>query len=140
MHGMRTSAAILSMQTAAMQYHTPLQFEFIDAPFDAVGPPDRGVSMFYPDHKYYEWFIRGAGDSYIGLDESIMYLIKQLKETGPFDGILGFSQGASMVTRLARLQHENSILFGGKSLFEFVICIGGVPPRDIEPVSRSVEF
>ena len=137
LHGMRTSAAILSMQTAAMQYHTPLQFEFIDAPYDAVGPPDRGVAMFYPDHSYYEWFIRGSGDCHIGLDESLEYLIKHLKETGPYDGILGFSQGVSMVTRLARLQQMGNSRFGGLRLFEFVISIGGVPPKDIEPVSED---
>ena len=38
-----------------------------------------------------------------GLDESLTYLHKAMIEQGPFDGIMGFSQGACMAAVLAAL-------------------------------------
>jgi hypothetical protein len=53
LHGWRTSAEILEMQTAAMRYHTLMDCVLLEAPFQAVGPPDEGIAMFYPDRMYY---------------------------------------------------------------------------------------
>jgi len=55
LHGKRTSANIMKMQTAAFRGHIKMEYIFIDAPFVAVGPPDEGVALFYPDKPYYEW-------------------------------------------------------------------------------------
>lgn len=136
LHGRRTSGKILSMQTAAIQYHTPMQYVFVDAPYPAEGPPDPGITMFYPGHAYFEWFLRGDDDRrYIGLVESLNFLVTYLIENGPFDGILGFSQGASMVTRLAHMQQSKHASFAGRQLFQFAILIGAVPPEDIPLVN-----
>lgn len=37
LHGKRTSGNIMKMQTSAMRYHTPMDCDFIDAPFLAEG-------------------------------------------------------------------------------------------------------
>jgi predicted esterase len=135
LHGWRTSGRILSMQTAAMQYHTPIDFHFLDAPYEAVGPPDKGIATYYPNNSYYEWFIRKPEDKFSGLRESIALLLRYIQENGPFDGLLGFSQGASMVTRLASLQQSKADCPQGGTLCKFVILIGGVTPGDSVPVS-----
>ena len=181
LHGWRTSGQILSTQTAAMRAHTDMELVFITAPHAAVGEPDPGIAMFYPDEPYFEWFLRSPPASaededeearanpqasaslYTGLDESIEAIIEALRTRGPFDGVLGFSQGAGMVTRLAYIQQQQQQQqqeqkdstpvalvaatdtyhprrFPSTSgLFRFAILIGGVPPQELESSSASSE-
>ena len=150
LHGWRTNGEILSMQMAALQANTRMKCTFIDAPFPGRGEPDKGIAFFYPNRPYYEWFYRAKKDSsgtspavaapsaassiYENLGESMKYLEDHLASNGPYDGILGFSQGASMATRLALLQQKRiadiaAIDDSSKSKFRFVILIGGVPPQ-----------
>ena len=146
LHGWRTKGDILSMQMAALQANTNMNCIFIDAPFLGRGKPDEGIAIFYPDRPYYEWFYRTKvvetpdavkSDHFAGYDnmeESMKYLVDYIERSGPYDGLLGFSQGASMVTRLVNRQEElmkissvQQISFTMK--FRFAILIGGVPPQ-----------
>ena len=148
LHGWRTNGEILSMQMASLQANTTMDCVFIDAPFPGRGDPDKGIALFYPDRPYYEWFYRAkqddandssasnlkASDIYENLEESIKFLKNHIESNGPYDGLLGFSQGASMVTRLVRIQEdatksELDSSVPSKHLFKFVILIGGVPPQ-----------
>lgn len=43
---------------------------------------------------------------YKGMDESLKFLEQYMTDHGPFDGIMGFSQGASMAGLVALLQHK----------------------------------
>lgn len=95
--------------------------------------------MFYPNQAYYEWFHRDPDGDYIGLEDSVAYLVRYINNNGPFDGVLGFSQGASMVTRLVQLQHDHHPMLGGEKLFDFVILVGAVPPLNLLPVRFIVE-
>ncbi|GMR35939.1 hypothetical protein PMAYCL1PPCAC_06134, partial [Pristionchus mayeri] len=48
---------------------------------------------------------RDVTDLATGFDDSVGYLVKFVKENGPFDGLLGFSQGACMLhLLLAKMQ------------------------------------
>ena len=62
-----------------------------------LGPADEGILTYYPDYPYYEWFYRRKGDNeeviHEGLDQSIDFVLNYLRSNGPFDGLLGFSQG-----------------------------------------------
>jgi hypothetical protein len=120
------------MQTAAMRFHTPLEYTFMDGTFPAEGDPDALIMQFYPNRQYFEWFQKGRG-----LDKAVAEVVRFLKRNGPFDGMMGFSQGASLVTTLAHLQQTQHELFqdvqgvqGGR-LFDFVVLIGGVTPSSI---------
>ena len=145
LHGWRTNGEILGMQMAALQSNTTMDCVFIDAPFPSRGDPDSGIGLFYPDRSYFEWFYKiektnaneatasnlKASDIYENLEESMLFLKKHIESKGPYDGLLGFSQGASMVTRLAKIQEEtnSNSLVSSKSSFKFVILIGGIPPQ-----------
>jgi predicted esterase len=60
------------------------------------------------DEKPFGWWNFSKEEKCIGLEESLELLIKYMKEEGPFDGILGFSQGSSMAAILcAHLELEN---------------------------------
>lgn len=135
LHGWRTNGKILTTQTAALRYHCGINIIAPNAPFAAQGPPDPGISMVYPNHDYYQWWIRRddlnqADPPYEGVEESLNYLVDIIKNQGPFKGIIGFSQGTAMVTLLmSRLQYlsENNLI--SKSLIpKFTILICGIPP------------
>lgn len=141
LHGWRTSGFILSIQTAALRANTDIDCEFIDAPYKAEGQADAGIEAFYPDLPYYEWFLKrfdeanGKKKLRVGIEDSISFIIDYMNKHGPFDGILGFSQGAGMTTRIARLFMESKSSSGNNKLFihdiKCVILIGGVSLSEI---------
>ncbi|KAK9765394.1 Ovarian cancer-associated protein 2, variant 2 [Basidiobolus ranarum] len=84
---------------------------YIDAPFE-VEPFDSPEKEDEPDKeqpKIYGWFTPivaedGTKKYMQGVDESIEYVENYLKTQGPFDGILGFSQGAGLLSLLCARQ------------------------------------
>lgn len=58
LHGWRTSGEILSMQMGALRHNTGIDCTFVDAPFASIGDPDPGISFFYKNFSYYEWFLK----------------------------------------------------------------------------------
>ncbi|XP_076024687.1 esterase OVCA2 [Genypterus blacodes] len=57
-----------------------------------------------------------------GLDESVAVVREAVKAQGPFDGILGFSQGAALVAMLCSLQEQNQ---EPDFCFRFAILVAG---------------
>lgn len=55
-----------------------------------------------------------------GYEQSLQLIMETIKEQGPFDGILGFSQGASMVSLLCGLQEQQAEMW-----FKFAILVAG---------------
>lgn len=120
LHGFTSSAARLSRQlgpvvTASEPYAS---FHFVDAPF----PVEPGYAWWRaqdrsgPDGEY---------AVYEGWQTSRQYLLDILAKDGPFDGVLGFSQGA-VVTSLLCLMPEF------RERFSFGVIIGGFKARDLE--------
>uniref|UniRef100_UPI0035902CBB esterase OVCA2 n=1 Tax=Myxine glutinosa TaxID=7769 RepID=UPI0035902CBB len=60
-----------------------------------------------------------------GFEESLDEVGRAVKEHGPFDGVLGFSQGASLVSLLCGLQQECDQRF----TFKFAILVAGFRSR-----------
>ncbi|KAG7224585.1 hypothetical protein INR49_011338 [Caranx melampygus] len=60
----------------------------------------------------------------LGIEESVTVVREAVKAQGPFDGILGFSQGAAFVAMLCSLQEQN--LEPGFN-FRFAILVAGFP-------------
>lgn len=124
----------MSYQTAAMQHHTDLDYTFVTAPHSATGPPDPGIATFYADFDYFEWFIKD--EEYSSLSHSMDLLVEHLRDASPpYDGVMGFSQGAGMATRLAHKRSSDPTMH---SLFRFVILIGGVPPIELEAFTPDI--
>lgn len=125
LHGWRTSGDILRMQTAALRSYLQINCVFPNAAIAADGPPDDGVTTFYPDMNYFEWYLKGEQREE-SIDQSLCYLLEFVERQGPFDGILGFSQGSSMATMLAdRLLSNGSLQ---PSVLRYILLIGGVEP------------
>ena len=62
---------------------------------------------------------------YEGCDESLSYLEGVWDEKGPFDAILGFSQGAAMTALFSGMLESKQ-----KVLPRCIICISGIKVRD----------
>lgn len=61
-------------------------------------------------------------DKSLGLDESVTVVREAVKTDGPFDGILGFSQGAAFVAMLCSLQEKKK---EPDFCFRFAIMVAG---------------
>lgn len=116
------------MQTAALRHHLPnVEFVFLDGTFPAVGPLDPAVEMIYKNMECFEWASLGS-DGIATAAESVRRVVTFIDSHGPFDGLLGFSQGAAMVTRVV-----NMLRAGNRpDCIRFVILIGAVCPWDSE--------
>ncbi|GAB6029269.1 Ovarian cancer-associated protein 2 [Chamberlinius hualienensis] len=69
----------------------------------------------------------------IGFEESIQMIEEEFIKEGPFDGIIGFSQGACLGAMLAGLQQINKL----KAIsFKFVILVAGFKSKS----SAHIEF
>uniref|UniRef100_A0A674J1K9 Esterase OVCA2 n=1 Tax=Terrapene triunguis TaxID=2587831 RepID=A0A674J1K9_9SAUR len=60
-----------------------------------------------------------------GLDESLDTVARALAEQGPFDGLLGFSQGAALAAMVCALKQRGDARFP----FEFAIVVAGFRSR-----------
>ncbi|KAF8714902.1 hypothetical protein HU200_027438 [Digitaria exilis] len=113
-----------------------LDLVFADAPFPAEGKSE--VEGIF-DPPYYEWFqfdkVWISGQDFLqcrNLDMCVSYLEELMIREGPFDGLLGFSQGAAVSAVLAGLQQQNllcvfrqGLALTGVSKMKCLIAIAG---------------
>ncbi|XP_043804581.1 esterase AGAP003155 isoform X2 [Manihot esculenta] len=124
LHGFRTSASIL--QKLILRWPEDvlekLDLVFLDAPFPARGKSD--VEGIF-DPPYYEWF-QGNEDftQYSNFEECLAYIENYMIEHGPFDGFLGFSQGAILAAALPGMQKDGVCLTKVPNI-KFLIIISG---------------
>lgn len=86
--------------------------------------------MVYPNRPYYEWTYINSHTLADDVDKSIDAILSHICHSGPFDGLLGFSQGAAMATRIAKLQSDGDARFLNHK-FKYVLLIGGVNPAGL---------
>jgi len=105
-------------------------FVFISAPHVI---PEMDNLRRSPDQRERAWWFSQPEQSYNALDEtdistgyeeSLELVVHVITNQGPFDGVLGFSQGAALVSLLCQLQQDNPKLFGHCS-FKFAIFVSG---------------
>ncbi|XP_076629494.1 esterase CG5412 isoform X2 [Colletes latitarsis] len=118
-HGYAQSDVIFKMKLGSLRkgFKKDVEFEFLNAPHQ--------VSM-----KSYAWWFNTEDHIFkaitpsnlsVGFEDSLALIEKTFKESGPFDGILGFSQGASFATILCSMQQKKLL----QIKFDFAIIISG---------------
>ncbi|OMO73028.1 Serine hydrolase FSH [Corchorus olitorius] len=124
LHGFRTSGEILKK----LVHRWPetvlekLDLVFLDAPYPALGKSD--VEGIY-DPPYYEWFQANQDfTEYTNFEECLAYIEDYMIKNGPFDGFLGFSQGAVLAAALPGMQRDGLALTKVPKI-KFVILISG---------------
>ncbi|GAB9468909.1 hypothetical protein Gpo141_00006207 [Globisporangium polare] len=128
LHGFRANVQVMEDQTRALRQALgpdPVEFVFLNGPFEAEGLAFPAIEEHYKESRpFYEWFQYYIGDSktsteitpeevaamrrepkenvwlmrFGGMDHALAYLDAKLRELGPFDVAIGFSQGALMTT------------------------------------------
>ncbi|XP_026993279.1 esterase OVCA2 [Tachysurus fulvidraco] len=135
-HGYRQSSASFREKTGALRKLLKKQYElvYIDAPHAVPTSNDIDLQEKTPsvgDNKSGWWFsdvqdhsfdARQECESSFGLEQSLEAVRMAVKNLGPFDGILGFSQGAAFVAMLCSLQEQKlDPIFN----FRFAILVAG---------------
>ncbi|XP_022631533.1 esterase FUS5 isoform X3 [Vigna radiata var. radiata] len=110
LHGFRTSGEILKQ--LVLRWPEPviqkLELVFLDGQFPSLGRSD--VEGIF-DPPYYEWFQANEDFSeYRNFEECLAYIQDFMLKNGPFDGVLGFSQGAILAAALPGMQAQNEYL------------------------------
>lgn len=149
LHGWRTNKDILAFQLGGLskafketsdkdaEGSDAIEIVCINAPKDASGPPYPEVSnAFGDDQPYYEWWDaeKHADGTRVmhGMEDSAGFVIDYIMQNGPFDALLGFSQGGAMVSYLqARVENDPSII-PTHLRWRCCIFIAGVPVFDTE--------
>lgn len=124
-----------------------LDLVFLDAPYIATGESD--VEGLFPP-PFFEWFqydkteigavnyktlkecIRVGEVTYRNLKECIQFISDFMETQGPFDGLLGFSQGSILSAALAGMQQQGLALTSVPALRLVIIISGGVLKGDHE--------
>ncbi|KAK1554430.1 hypothetical protein Q3G72_012045 [Acer saccharum] len=123
-HGFRTSGEILKKQVEKWPQEVlqKIDLVFPDGPFPAQGKSD--VEGIF-DPPYYEWFqFNKEFTEYTNFDECLNYIEDYMIKHGPFDGLLGFSQGAILSAGLPGLQ-ANGVALTKVPKIKFLVIIGG---------------
>ncbi|KAH9576955.1 hypothetical protein CY35_01G189600 [Sphagnum magellanicum] len=119
-HGFRTSGDILRRQLSRW---SPSILDLIDldtpdGPFPCLG---KTVVEEYFEGPYYEWFrFNQEYTEFQGVEDAISFISDYMKTHGPYDGLVGFSQGAVLSGLLAGLQEKGMALQDVASI-KFVI-------------------
>ncbi|KAK7925745.1 hypothetical protein WMY93_008055 [Mugilogobius chulae] len=130
-HGYRQNGGSFREKTGALRklLKKSVELVFVDAPLSVVQVPQtsEGSCDVSPEKVASSgpqgeadprgwWFSDVASRSFsaqqrcevsLGLDQSVSTVREAVKTLGPFDGILGFSQGAAFVAMLCSLQEQN---------------------------------
>mmetsp|Transcript_123181 Transcript_123181/g.394552 ORF Transcript_123181/g.394552 Transcript_123181/m.394552 type:complete len:1041 (-) Transcript_123181:103-3225(-) len=115
LHGMKMNGK--SFEKKARNFFGPLrdlaELVFIDGPRPYVaagetGPAGIGVRCWYDSTD------DSGSMQYVGLGDTLGYMERVCAESGPFDGVLGFSQGGCLAAIMAALQ---------KSTLKFRFCV-----------------
>lgn len=116
LHSFRTSGAIMREQMFNFSNFgerlesAGFDLEFVNAPYRCSAEDEKkvypAVKQAFPKCKeYFEWYNASEDKTeYHRLDETLAYLDKVMAERGPFDGIVGFSQGGTLAHLVAHLQ------------------------------------
>lgn len=110
-----SSKSIFIFQTNCLKQNLYIYYHH-HVPVCLEAPEKAAVSGAGDDEAFRAWWFSDVQaqtfnalqqcDESLGLDESVAAVREVVKEQGPFDGILGFSQGAAFVAMLCSLQER----------------------------------
>ncbi|KAJ8551641.1 hypothetical protein K7X08_021656 [Anisodus acutangulus] len=124
LHGFRGSGEILKKLVFRWPESVTgkLDLVFLDAPCPAQGKSS--LEGFF-DPPYFEWFQSDKDfTEYYKFEECLEYIEDFMSKHGPFDGLLGFSQGSVLGAAIPGMQREGVALTKVPEI-KFVIIISG---------------
>ncbi|EJD39587.1 DUF924-domain-containing protein [Auricularia subglabra TFB-10046 SS5] len=134
LHGFRQNAHIMRRAikklAASLRAHGH-SLHFIESPqtYKVGFSPDGKTDVVHDTwndagtHQKAWWNANDDGSVYAGADKTLKFIEEVWRKEGGFDGVLGFSQGATLIGILASLPKPNPISF------RFAVNISGYPSR-----------
>ncbi|XP_061351329.1 uncharacterized protein LOC133296369 isoform X2 [Gastrolobium bilobum] len=119
LHGHGSNAEILKQYVVLRWPETVIQkldLVFLNGKFSAQGKSDvEGHEWFHANEDFTE---------YTNFEECVAYIEDYMVKNGPFDGLLGFSQGAILVAAMPGMQTQG-VALGKVNKIKFLIVISG---------------
>ncbi|XP_058184897.1 uncharacterized protein LOC131302341 [Rhododendron vialii] len=126
LHGLRMSAKVLQTQLIKRWPEALLEkldLVFPNGPYLAQGKSD--IEDFY-DPPFYEWFQYSQDYQEVSnFDNCLAYIEDYMIKHGPFDGLMGFSQGAVISATLPGLQSQGLALTKVPKIKYVILMSGG---------------
>lgn len=141
-HGYRQNASSFREKTGALRklLKKNVELVYVSAPHSvqqvnneealekekssAPGGDDDPRGWWFSDVQARSFSAQQQCEESLGLQESVTVVREAVKAQGPFDGILGFSQGAAFVAMLCSLQEQK---LEPELNFRFAILVAGFP-------------
>ena len=131
LHGYRQNETVFKERSGAFRkmLKKHMNFVFLSAPHELPEPANLARTAEARERGW--WFSRSdrsysaldVSDVCIGFEESVQLVKEMCEKQGPFDGLLGFSQGAAFTSLLCAMAQNSS---GGLHLqFKFALLIAG---------------
>lgn len=123
LHGYRQDATKFRQQTGSLrkQLKSVAELEFTSAPFFVPSEGEASRSWWFTGPNGDSFSSRDSPGTCTGLDESLRAVEDAWKSNGPYDGLLGFSQGACLVGMLPGLIENKKTSLDPK----FVVIVSG---------------
>jgi hypothetical protein len=87
-----------------------------------------------PEDTMRELMREGIASSHKSTDQALKFLVKIMEERGPFEGIIGYSEGATVAATLLLLEQRRAVTRGTEPMFKYAIFFAGWPP--VDPVTH----
>ncbi|RKL46584.1 hypothetical protein BFJ70_g3071 [Fusarium oxysporum] len=141
LHGAGTNSEIFKIQLGPVIHHLlqddpTLSFEFYDAGVEC--PPAQGIEAL-SEGPFYQWYlwdhlqkIPPAQTATNAIDN----VLDIIAEEGPFDGVVGFSQGAAITASVLAHYSKKNPLEPQTNLFKFAMFICGSKPFTYDGMNR----
>ena len=89
-----------------------IEFVYLNGPIKIKDTFEQAIDDKF-DGPFYGWFKYNYETNEIeGANESLQYISDYIQENGPFDGILGFSQGSTIARILMKFVNSKLFKFG----------------------------
>jgi predicted secreted protein len=107
-------------------FHDYVEFIYINGFYENTDVFDFSLYKMFKDHAFYSWaIVNDRNGKPQGLLNSLKYVIDYMNKTGPYDGLLGFSQGTFLVRTLLKLKEFKTQFPELKHIPEFGIIVSG---------------
>ena len=83
-----------------------------------------------PEDTMRELMREGIATTHRSTDNALKYLVKIMQERGPFDAIIGYSEGATVAATLLLHEQRRFKKKGITPMFKYAIFFAGWPPVD----------
>ncbi len=120
LHGWRTNIEILQFQLSALRRSLEkdgqVDWHLLQSQRPASGPATPDILAFFGEGTYWEWYdfssapssmnVRKEESTLEGAESSLRQIMSYIDKNGPFDAVLGFSQGSSVLGILTALYYS----------------------------------